>query len=69
LGQEGSYFVSNAVPAFVELEIGVLESDVLKRWRGMSPVAGANYLSNHVAQVHIFRQRIPIRNADYSAYQ
>ena len=28
-----------------------------------------NYLSNHVGQVHLFRQRVMIRNVDPTAYQ
>jgi hypothetical protein len=66
------YFYSNAVPAFVELELGMVEQSVLDRVKGMgvvNAVAQRQYLSNHVAQVHLFRQRIPIRNVDYSAYQ
>jgi hypothetical protein len=31
-------------------------------------LAARTYLSNHVAQVHIFRQRIPVRNVDPSVY-
>lgn len=79
-GQYNYYFVSNAVPASVELEIAFLESHLLDRYRSISagitsaPPQGIqdaqrSYLSNHVANVHIFRQRIPIRNVDPSAYQ
>jgi hypothetical protein len=70
--QPDYYFMSNAVPAFVEIEVGILEPPIFERWRGIgsgNPVAQHNYLSNHVANVHIFRQRIPIQNVDYSAYQ
>jgi hypothetical protein len=63
------YFMSNAVPAYVELEVGILEPQVLRKYRSIPiPAAGLQYLSNHAAQVHIFRQRIPIRNVDFSAY-
>jgi hypothetical protein len=63
------YFTSNAVPAYVELELGIVEPQVLRKYRSI-PIAAAQlqYLSNHAAQVHIFRQRIPIRNVDFSAY-
>ncbi len=65
-----TYFVSNAVPASLELEFGILEQQILQRYRSIpNAVAQRQYLSNHVAQVHIFRQRIPIRNIDFSAYQ
>src|SRR5207245_714715 len=54
------YFVSNALPAYLELELGILEPAVVDRYRSLYPNSGAQlkYLSNHVAQVHIFRQRI-----------
>lgn len=65
------YFMSNAVPAYLELELGILEPRVLERYRSMAgnPQAQVQYLSNHVAQVHLFRQRIPVRNVDFAAYQ
>jgi type II secretory pathway pseudopilin PulG len=81
-GQLNCYFLSNAMPAYVELEIGFLEPHILDRYKaiasgfgpGAAPPAAIvnaqrNYLSNHVAQVHLFRQRIPIRNVDFAAYQ
>lgn len=68
--QVACYFVSNAVPAFVELELGMLEPQVLQRYRALgSPEAQRSFLSNRVAQVHLFRQRIPIRNVDFQVYQ
>ena len=65
------YFFSNAVPAYLELEVGFLEPHILDRLRGLNgnPVAQYQYLSNHVANVHLFRRRIPIRNVDFLAYQ
>ena len=66
-----SYFFSNAVPAYVELEVGFLEPHILDRLKGLSGnlQAQTQYLSNHVANVHLFRRRIPIRNVDFLAYQ
>lgn len=70
VGQAASYFVSNAVPAYVEVELGILEPQVLERYRAIgNATAAANYLSNRVAQVHLFRQRVSIRNVDFTAYQ
>jgi len=67
--QASCYFMSNALPGFVEIELGVLEPQVLKKYQSIdTPVVAQQYLSNHVAQVHIFRQRIPVRNLDLSAY-
>jgi len=62
-------FCSNAVPAFVELELGVLEPQIYERYKSLpTPQVRANYLRDQVAHVHVFRQRIPIRNVDPAAY-
>jgi hypothetical protein len=75
-GYGGDYdyaFNSNAVPAAVEIELGVLEPRSLTRFYGLtnSPSAALAWLqkTNRSGQVHIFRQRIPIRNVDPTAYQ
>ncbi|MGO8675897.1 MAG: PilW family protein [Limisphaerales bacterium] len=68
---DSCWFMSNAMPASVEVELGILESQTYQRYRAIvsaNPAAGAAFLSNHVAQVHIFRQRVPIHNVDPSAY-
>ncbi|HWH68854.1 MAG TPA: hypothetical protein VNT26_05685, partial [Candidatus Sulfotelmatobacter sp.] len=69
--QEIEYtFSSNAVPATLELEIGFLENKTLGRLRSIPDLnAQREYLRSHAAQVHLFRQRIPVRNVDFSAYQ
>ncbi len=60
---------NNAVPAFVELELGLLEQQVFHRWKSLAnDVARRNYLSNQAARVHVFRNRVPIRNVDLSVY-
>ncbi len=64
-------FLSNAMPAYVELELGILEAQTYQRYKAIAsanPPSAALFLSNHVAQVHIFRQRVPIHNVDPSAY-
>jgi type II secretory pathway pseudopilin PulG len=66
----GCIFYSNKVPASVEIEMGVLEDRTLQRAESLP--AGTpqnNYLQQHAGQVHIFRQRVPIRNVDPSAYK
>ncbi|HEY5909703.1 MAG TPA: hypothetical protein VJA21_03765 [Verrucomicrobiae bacterium] len=64
------YFVNSAIPASVELEIGILEPRIAQRYKSIPSglPAAREYLSNHVAQVHLFRQRIPLRNADLSVF-
>jgi len=62
-------FSNNIVPAYVELEVGVLEPAVLKRLRSIpSPITQSNFLSSHAGNIQIFRQRVAIRNVDPSAY-
>ena len=63
-------FRSNAVPASVEFELGLLEDRVWERYKSL-PVATAryNYLTNQVGRVHVFRQRVAVRCVDPSAYQ
>ena len=59
-------FMSNALPAYVELELGMLEPEALRQFYTMiedeNPNA-TNFLSRQIAKVHLFRQRIPIRTA------
>jgi hypothetical protein len=63
-------FYSNAVPAFVELEVGVLEPQVFEHYRSIpDATAQADFLQKQASHVHLFRQRIAIRNVDQSAYQ
>ena len=66
---QACYFVHDAVPGFVEIELGMLEPQILQRYRSIPvPTAARQYLEAHAAQVHIFRQRIPVRNVDITAY-
>jgi type II secretory pathway pseudopilin PulG len=70
-GEVGCYFFSNAVPASVELELGVLEDRALERAGSLpfqSP-AQLNYLAQQAGKIHLFRQRVTIPNVDPSAYQ
>jgi hypothetical protein len=69
--ETGLIFYSNTVPASVEVEMGVLEDKTLQHAESLnaSLTAQTNYLAQHAGQVHIFRQRVPIRNVDPTAYQ
>jgi len=69
-------FYSNSLPAAVELELGILEDRTLQRAESLPNDVPASpgdprmrYLENQAAKVHIFRQRVPIRNFDPAAYQ
>jgi prepilin-type N-terminal cleavage/methylation domain-containing protein len=72
-GEVGLYkFCSNAVPASVEMELGILEQRVWDRYSSIGdPNARLAYLqrAESASRVHLFRQRIPIRNFDPLAYQ
>jgi len=67
LREETSFaFKSNAVPAYVELELGMLEPEALKQYylmlQDQNPNA-PNFLARQINKVHLFRERIPIRTA------
>ena len=70
-GEVGFYMFSNTLPASVEINLGVLEDRAIQRAQSLADNAAAQlvYLSNHVGQVHVFRQHVWIRNVDPSAYQ
>lgn len=53
-------------PAALELEIGVLEPQVLVQYASIAegqPDAAAAFLARNAAKIHMFRQRITLRNA------
>ncbi len=65
-------FYSNAVPAFVETELGLLEPRAVTRFFSIGdPTAQLNYLKREdiTARVQLFRQRIAVRNVDPTAFQ
>lgn len=69
-GEENTTLLySNAVPAFVEFELGVIEQQALQRYQSI-PIYSSqtNYLAHQAGSVHVFRQRVSIRNVDPSAY-
>jgi len=63
-------FYSNAVPASVEMELGILEDRAWERFKSLPDAASQyRYVTNQVGRVHLFRQRVPIRNVDPIAYR
>lgn len=69
-GEVSQYiFYSNAVPASVELEIGVLEDRAWERYQSLDPASQYRYLVNQAGSVHLFRQRVAIRSVDPLAYR
>jgi hypothetical protein len=67
-------FFSNMVPASVEFEIGALEPQAYDHYKVLPNEAVQwQYLTNQdaraVSHMHLFRQRIPLRNVVPAAYQ
>ena len=64
----GYSFTNTFMPAWMELEVGVLEPKVLLQVRSLpNPVAQRAFLqetTNRASAVHLFRQRIPVRTAN-----
>jgi len=69
-GFSGCYFSNDAMPAAVEVEIGIIEPRVLAKFKSipLEVPASRQFLVSRSAYVHIFRQRIPLRNADPSLF-
>jgi hypothetical protein len=63
-GETRYAFTNTAVPAYLELEIGVLEPQVLEKLKSLPTLAAAtNFLAKQTGKIHLFHQRIPIRTA------
>jgi len=57
-------FVNSALPACLEVEMGILEPHVLERYKSYPNAAvAANYLVGQAGAIHLFQQRVPIRMA------
>ena len=72
-GEVGCYMFSNTVPASVQIELGLLEDRAIQRAESLPDATPtwvrSNYLAQQSGKVHLFRQRVPIRNVDPSAFQ
>jgi hypothetical protein len=74
-GEVGCMFYSNAVPATVEVQLGILEDRPMNRAASLggdtAPAATPaqwSYLQGQVGHVQLFRQRVTIPSLDNSAY-
>lgn len=57
-------FTHPRFPAYLELEIGVLEAPMVTRFNAIpTPVEARKFLARNAGKVHLFRHRIPLRNA------
>lgn len=66
-GEMSYRFAGDVLPAFVEVELGLVEPQVAERLRGFTTREGAGrYLSQNAGRIHLFRQRIALANAPKS---
>jgi Tfp pilus assembly protein PilV len=64
-------FMSTNLPAYLDVELRVLEPATLARFRvreQANPAEGLNYLARQIGRTHVFRQRIPVRTAALHAF-
>jgi hypothetical protein len=63
----GSFaFTNKVMPAYLDIELGILEPPATERFRANLDVGGTaaqNYLRRQVGRTHLFRQRVGIRPA------
>jgi prepilin-type N-terminal cleavage/methylation domain-containing protein len=60
----GYAFTNKALPAYLEIELGVLEPQVVERYRSYpNATVASNYLARQAGAIHLFQQRVPIRMA------
>jgi hypothetical protein len=56
---------TNALPAYVEIEIGTIEPQIFEQLKPIIASGDANstrdFIKNHSGHIHIFRQQIPVR--------
>jgi prepilin-type N-terminal cleavage/methylation domain-containing protein len=63
-GQTRFRFFEDSIPAYIELELGVLDPEVLARVKSMPNLNVARqYLQDKPGAVHLFRRMIPISTA------
>jgi prepilin-type N-terminal cleavage/methylation domain-containing protein len=70
-GEVGYYIMSNrTAPASIEFEMGILEPRAAERVRALSdtPSAATAYLEKQAGRLHVFRQRVSVRNVDPAVY-
>jgi type II secretory pathway pseudopilin PulG len=64
-------FLSTNLPAYLDIELRVLEPATLARFRARAETdltRATNYLAAQIGRTHVFRQRIPVRSAATIAF-
>ena len=59
----GFGYPGNELPAFLDLELGVLELKTVAQFNARAPGARVAWITDQANRMHLFIQRIPIRNA------
>jgi hypothetical protein len=62
----GLAFTNQMLPAFLELELGMVDPQVYRQYKAINDAnsaAAAIFLQNQAGKVYLFRQRIPIRSS------
>ena len=57
-------FYNNELPAYVDIELAILEPSTLAKFRGREDISQAQaleYLQRQIGRTHVFRQRVAIR--------
>jgi hypothetical protein len=63
-GETSYIFLNDTIPAYLELELGVLEPHVLERYKSIANFnVATNFLAKQAGKVHLFQQRVPLRTA------
>ncbi len=64
-GYQAYMFTYTNLPAFIDIEFGILEPQTLKEFNArteVDPTRAIAYLVARPGKVHLFRQRIPVRS-------
>jgi hypothetical protein len=68
LNPDWFYFKGDYLPAYLEVELGFIEPQTLRQLRAIdaatpgNPAPARAYMSQQLGKMHLFRQRVPIRN-------
>ncbi|MFM2081985.1 MAG: hypothetical protein RL380_676 [Verrucomicrobiota bacterium] len=71
LGAIEAIYTSNALPAHVEFELALLETDALKKFLSLPDAVKTQYLARDktATHVHVFRRRVAVHNVQPEVYK
>jgi prepilin-type N-terminal cleavage/methylation domain-containing protein len=65
VGNKWIGFTNNFLPAYLDIEIGILEPESTRKFNSINALdanAANGFLTNQVGKIHLFRQRVAVRN-------